>query len=197
MTIASPRAGRRAMRLAALACVVAFAAGWPAGGAQELLQRNYDTSLPIEITADSLEVQQEQQIAVFRGNVDAVQGEINLKADELTVHYRTGKSDANAVERIVADGNVRLISPTETARGEHGVYDVDADTVELTGSVVLTRGENVLTGSRLELNLATGMSRILGGAAAGVADGSGEQERVRAVFTPEREAGETAGPAAE
>ncbi len=57
--------------------------------------------------------------------------------------------------------------------------------MELTGSVVLTRGENVLTGSRLELNLATGMSRMLGGEATEVAEEGDEPARVKAVFTPE------------
>ena len=155
--------------------------------AQELLERNYDTSLPIEITADSLEVQQEQQIAIFRGNVDAVQGEISLRADELTVHYRAdGGGESNAVSRIVAEGNVLLSSPSETASGEHGVYDVDMDTVKLSGSVVLTRGENILTGSQLELNLVTGMSKMLGGTGGETA--SGGTERVKALFMPSADA---------
>ena len=66
----------------------------------------YDTSLPIEITADSLEVQQEEQLAVFTGNVDAVQGELNLRADRLVVHYRTNAADSNAIRLIEAFGNV-------------------------------------------------------------------------------------------
>ena len=66
------------------------------GQAWAEIGQGYDTSLPIEITADSLEVRQEEQIAVFRGNVDAVQGDLNLRADELTVYYRTGDEQREA-----------------------------------------------------------------------------------------------------
>ncbi len=139
----------------------------------------YDTSLPIEITADSLEVQQDAQVAVFRGNVDAVQGELNLRADQLIVHYRTNSENQNSIRLIEANGNVFLSSPTEMAQGEKGVYDVDADTIQLTGSVVLIRGDNVIRGDRLEMDLATGRSRVLSGGLEAGGDG-----RVKALFVP-------------
>ena len=177
---------RRMGGIAAFAFAAALIVLAPsAAPAQELLERNYDTSLPIEITADSLEVQQEQQIAIFRGNVDAVQGEISLRADELIVHYRAGgDSETNAVSRIVAEGNVLLSSPTETASGDRGVYNVDEDTIELIGSVVLTRGANILTGNHLELNLVTGMSKMLGTRTAAGETAGDEPERVKALFKP-------------
>ena len=80
----------------------------------------HDTSQPIEINADSLEVLQDEQVAVFRGNVDAVQGGIRLKADELRVHYRTENTDsggdiAGSIMRIDATGSVFVSSASETA----------------------------------------------------------------------------------
>ncbi|HET6518683.1 MAG TPA: LptA/OstA family protein [Geminicoccaceae bacterium] len=180
--------------ISALAAGVA-AAPWarPAAG-QQVLGGGHDGSLPIEITADSLEVFQRDQMAVFSGNVDAVQGELVLSADVLRVYYRggegggeggaaqTGAADAGAVRRIEAEGNVFLSSPEETAQGQSGVYDVEADHVTLTGGVVLTQAENVVRGEQLTLDLTTGRSRITG-AVAGVADAPPEQ-RVRAVFVP-------------
>ena len=148
--------------------------------------KGYDTSLPIEITADSLEYQQEAQVAIFRGNVDAVQGELNLRADQLTVHYSTNAEGENTISLIEAVGDVFLLSPLETAQGEKGVYNVEADTVELFGSVMLTRGENVIRGSHLIMNLATGQSRMLGGVrgTTGGLGGSGDNGRVKALFVP-------------
>src|SRR5690606_31308422 len=75
-----------------------------------------DADQPIEINADSLEVQQDQQVAIFRGNVDAVQGQIRLRADEIKVHYRSNpegndQTDGTIV-RIDAIGNVFVSSPT-------------------------------------------------------------------------------------
>ena len=42
-----------------------------------------DTSQPIEVAADALEVIQSEQMAVFTGNVDAIQGDMRLQADLL------------------------------------------------------------------------------------------------------------------
>ncbi len=167
--------------IAAVAAVAAAALAVAAGAdpARAEIGTGYDTSLPIEITADSLEVQQEAQIAVFRGNVDAVQGDLNLRADQLNVHYRTNSENHNTISLIEANGNVFLSTPTELAQGDKSDYNVDADTIELTGSVVLIRGENVIRGDRLEIDLATGRSRVLSGGLEAGGDG-----RVKALFVP-------------
>ena len=165
--------------LAALLLVL----GVDAGAARAQIGKGYDTSLPIEITADSLEVQQEEQFAVFTGNVDAVQGDLILRADRLVVYYRANAAESNAIRMIEAYGNVFLSSPTETAQGAKGVYNLDTDKVELTGEVQLTRGENVIRGDRLEMDLVTGRSRVSGHATGTQQNGQGSG-RVKALFVP-------------
>lgn len=134
---------------------------------------------PIEIEADSLEVRENEGIATFRGNVDAVQGERTLTADVLDVFYAAagataeGAAETRPIERIVATGNVVVTSPREVATGNAGTYDLIRRTIVLTGDVVLTRDGNVLRGSQLEVDLATGVSRLLP-----LRDGG----RVRALF---------------
>jgi lipopolysaccharide export system protein LptA len=184
--------GRRAAGL--LAGLLALA---PAATLGQSLSR--DADLPIEITADRLDVAQRQQLATFTGNVDAVQGQLVLRADQLRVHYRgsgeqvnPASGDSSTIRRIEAEGNVFLSSPTETAQGQIGTYDVVAKQVMLEGAVVLTRGDNVVRGDRLELDLVTGQSRML----ANTVDASGTPTtRVRALFTPESP-DPAAGPAA-
>lgn len=153
---------------------------------------DHDSNQPIEISADSLEVAQEEQVATFAGNVDAVQGDLVLSADELKVHYEGKASgvgiaagNSNSIRRIDAAGHVILASPEETAEGDHGTYDVPARMVTLEGQVVLTRGANVIRGERLEMDLVSGKSRIVG-AETSVADGDQDTsgERVKALFTP-------------
>ena len=165
-------------------------ATWPSF-AQTL---RHDETKPIEITADSLEVAQEEQVATFIGNVDAVQGDLVLSAQSLKVFYE-GKSDAvglaagtgGKINQIEASGDVILSSPEETAEGDVGVYDVPSQLITLTGHVVLTRGENVLHGEHLELDLATGKSRMVGTTAAAGADGTDPSSgRVKALFTPKQ-----------
>jgi len=146
------------------------------------------SDLPIEITADALEVEPRDQIATFSGNVDAVQGDLVLSADRLLVHYQGSEGDAadapgGSIRLIEAFGNVFLSSPEETAQGDAGVYDVTRGRVTLEGSVVLTRDDNVIRGERLEYDVASGRSRIE--AAVPAVAGGTPPERVRAIFMPE------------
>jgi lipopolysaccharide export system protein LptA len=172
--------------LFAAAVGLASAAAMTAARGQSL---QHDTTLPIEITADSLEVVQDQKIATFTGDVDAVQGDMVLSADLLRVHYgdvdgaAAGPPGTGSIRRIEAEGNVFLTSPRGTAQGTAGVYDVAANRVTMEGAVVLTRDDNVIRGDRLQMDLASGRSQIF--AAVPSTEGGAAPERVRALFTPE------------
>ncbi len=142
----------------------------------------HDSSLPIEVVADRLTVEQNNQLAVFSGNVEAVQGELVLRADEVRVAYAFGEERtdlAQPVRRIEAEGNVVLATPEETAKAARGVYDVVEGKVRLEGNVVLVRGENVIEGARLDIDLAAGRAVMTADAAEG--------RRVRALFVPPKE----------
>lgn len=149
-----------------------------------------DAGLPIEINADSFDVFQQENRAVFTGHVVAVQGKMNLKSDRMTVFYRSGaqsKGGASGISRINVDGNVLLASPADTASGDKGVYNVDTKIITLDGDVVLTQGKNVLKGQALVYNLATGKSELKGGTQATAAPGDTKPVkpgRVRALFVP-------------
>lgn len=170
--------------IAFIALITAFVSPFGAGAQTPAI----DTDQPIRINADSLEVKQQQQLAVFAGNVEAVQGNIVLRADTLRVHYKTDeKGGGNTISRLDASGNVFIASPAETAQGQRGVYDVTAKVITLEGGVVLTRGDNVLRGSRLVLNLATGVSKLEGGVSgAGMQGVTRRGGRVQGIFVPEK-----------
>jgi lipopolysaccharide export system protein LptA len=161
----------------------------------------HSSSLPIEITADRLDVVQPERLATFTGNVDAVQGDMVLSADLLRVYYNNSDGQdaaptavgGGSIRRIEAEGNVFLSSPRQTAQGKRGVYDVASDQLTLNGSVVLTQGDDVIRGDRLVVDLASGHSRVLA-AAPDSAQGAPPQ-RVRALFVP-RKAAEAGAPAA-
>lgn len=148
---------------------------------------------PIEIVADSLTVAQEQRLATFAGNVDAIQGDLRLRADRLLVYYDGGTGegsgggpqpaagDGQSIRRLEASGNVSIASPGQTASGDRGTYEVAVGQVTLEGNVVLTRADNVVRGAKLDSNLRTGVSTV--SAAQPGASGKPEQ-RVRALFTP-------------
>jgi lipopolysaccharide export system protein LptA len=184
--VAAPARACAAVALFAAAFSLASAAAITAARGQSL---QHDTTLPIEITADSLEVVQDQKIATFTGNVDAIQGDMVLSADLLRVHYGDTEGAAAAppgtgsIRRIEAEGNVFLSSPRETAQGTAGVYDVASNRVTMEGAVVLTRDDNVIRGERLEIDLVSGRSQIF--AAVPSTEGGTAPQRVRALFTPE------------
>ena len=100
----------------------------------------HDTSLPIEIEADQLEVQQEAEKATFAGNVVVVQGDLTLRSERLLVHYALDGDGAaeQAIRRIEVEGGVTVASARETASSQRGVYDVVEGTLVLTGDVTLT-----------------------------------------------------------
>ena len=159
---------------------------WPqsaATPAQQLAraERQKDLESPIEIDADRLEVRQKEHVAVFDGNVTVRQGRLRLKADRLEVRYRPKAGDqAGAalegnISRLDAVGHVFLSSPLETAEGERGVYDVYKRTVTLEGDVVLTRGQNVLRGRKLVVDLASGVSKLE------------SPDRVKGIFSPSKQ----------
>jgi len=140
-----------------------------------------DTTAPIEISADALEVLQADQVAIFSGNVDALQGDLRLQASELRVHYSSGEGTGGEISQLDANGDVHVSSPGETARGDSAIYNVLDAQVTMEGNVVLTQGGNVIQGDRLTIDLASGHSRIEGGASV-VTEDNGDG-RVRGVFT--------------
>lgn len=124
----------------------------------------HDSTEPIEITADSLEVRQADQVAIFLGNVVAGQGTLRLTANRVEVFYdqeNTG-GDTGAIQKLDASGNVFLSNGAETAQGAFGTYNVKDGLVQMNGDVILTQGQNALSGDRLEIDLNTGVGKVLG-----------------------------------
>ena len=138
---------------------------------------------PIELSADALEVLQSKHTAVFTGNVIVKQGDIRINAAQMTVNYRESGSDGamgKGIYRILAEGKVLFTTPGETAQGDSAIYDVDGETIHLLGNVLLTRDKNVLKGTKLDYNLSTGRSVLVGGNA------SGAGGRVQGLFIPDQ-----------
>ena len=61
-------------------------------------------------------------------------------------------------------GGVTVRSPSETAKGDFGVYDLDRKLITLIGNVRLERSNSNVMGSRLVIDLNTGRAVIDGGA---------------------------------
>ena len=132
-------------------------AGQDAGSAL----KGHDTDAPVDVAADRIEVQDRADRAIFSGNVDVRQGSLRLNSERLTVAYsNTGGIE---IRRLEASGGVTLRSPSETARSQFAIYDLDQRLVTMIGGVTLTRGANNVQGARLVLDLDSGRAVMDGG----------------------------------
>ncbi|HEX6409919.1 MAG TPA: LptA/OstA family protein [Sphingomicrobium sp.] len=143
--------------------------------------KGHNSDAPIDLTADRLEVQDRADRAMFSGNVKVRQDELTLDTSRLTVAYSS--SGGVQIKRLDASGGVTVRSPSETARGSFGIYDLDRKLITLVGNVVLERQGSQLSGQRLVIDLDSGRAVIDGGPA-GVGQSGG---RVTGHFTvPQR-----------
>ncbi|MFC7702727.1 lipopolysaccharide transport periplasmic protein LptA [Plastorhodobacter daqingensis] len=119
-----------------------------------------DTSLPVEVTADQLEVDQADGTAVFTGNVTIGQGAMRLTADRVRVEYAAG--GVNRIARLLASGNVTLASGNEAAEAQEADYSIDDGRIVMTGDVLMTQGQNALSGERMVVDLTRGTALVEG-----------------------------------
>ncbi|MBV6656708.1 MAG: lipopolysaccharide transport periplasmic protein LptA [Devosiaceae bacterium] len=144
-----------------------------------------ESSDPIEIEADELEVLDAQNLAIFRGSVRVVQGTATLLTRELRVHYEgngetgsVGPTSNQRLRLLEAIGDVEIRSEDQYATGDQGRFDFITEQITLTGNVLLQQGENLVRGQTLLIDLTTRESRL---EAAPAATGGG---RVTGVFIP-------------
>lgn len=128
--------------------------------AQTGFGRAQDVGQPVEVTADSLQVDQKTGLATFLGHVLIGQGEMRLSADKVTVTYAQG--NAQKISKLNAQGNVTLASGQDAAEAQAADYDVASGNVVLKGDVLLTQSGNVLAGDTVTVNLASGTANASG-----------------------------------
>jgi len=145
--------------------------------------KGHDADAPIDVAADRIEVQDRADRAVFAGNVHVRQASLTLDTARLTVAYSSG--GGIQIRRLDASGGVTVKSPSETARGNFGIYDLDRKLITLVGAVQLNRGGSQINGQRLTIDLNSGRAVVDGGPA-GVGQSGG---RVTGHFTVPRRRG--------
>jgi lipopolysaccharide export system protein LptA len=168
----------RRVRVLGIILATAVLAGGGASAVAQVQQqqgvsalKGHNSNAPVDVTADPIEVQDRADRALFVGNVHATQAELTLDTDRLTVAYSskpgtTGGSTAGGgvqIHRLDAAGGVVVHSPSETAKGDLGIYDLDRKLITIIGNVRLTQRDNVVTGQRLVINLDSGRAVIDGG----------------------------------
>lgn len=126
---------------------------------------------PIRVNADRSEVLDKERKVILIDNVDITQGNSRLRADIVTIEYGAGGnttttglgSNFGDIRTMTARGNVFYVTPDLKANGSLGVYVAAADTITLTGDIVLVRGDDVAKGESLVIELAAGRTTLDGG----------------------------------
>jgi len=119
-----------------------------------------DTTLPVEVTAENLEVNQTDGTATFVGDVLVKQGEMRLSAGKIRVIYdATGKE----IDKLIASGKVLIVNATDAAEAAEAVYTIASGEVVMQGNVLMTQGQTAIKGEKLVINLKTGTGRMEGG----------------------------------
>jgi lipopolysaccharide export system protein LptA len=142
---------------------------------------------PIKVDSNKLEVFDKESRGVFSGDVVAVQGQTTVRCSVMTVLYAqqrgAGQPAAapasaagaqNSIQKIECEGPVSVVSGTQSATSKFMIYDALADTVTLTGSVVIADCDNVQRGERAVYDVKTGRATVDAGA----------KGRVQGIFTP-------------
>ena len=154
------------MKVGPIATFAALAAALLGAGmalAQDSISalKGHDSHAPIDLSADRAEAQDRVDRAIFAGNVIVRQGSLTLRTDRLTLAYAS--QNGIDINRIDASGGVTVTSPSETARGDFAVYDLEDGLITMVGNVQLERGGSYLNGARLTIDLDSGRAVMDGG----------------------------------
>ncbi len=110
-----------------------------------------DVDKPIEVEADSVEIDEGENTSIYKGNVVLIQGSIRLTADRITVIQNENKSD-----QIKAVGRPARIIQTPKDGGKpvkgHSSrmeYYVDSDMLYLIGNAELTQDKDTFKSDRI------------------------------------------------
>lgn len=134
---------------------------------------------PIKITSATLEVRDKDKMATFKGDVHIVQGDTDVRCQELVVFYDNDDKEKGApaakkapaptadasrgnqqIRRMEARGSVVVTQKDQRAVGDRAEFDMRTNTVTLIGNVIVTNADNVVRGQRMVVDLTTGVARM-------------------------------------
>jgi lipopolysaccharide export system protein LptA len=129
------------------------------------------------------------------GNATVTEDKKRVRANRFVAYFKDDK-DKNALKLVEAHGDVVITTESEIARGDRGDYNAETEVATLTGNVRLTRGDNQLNGDRAEVNMKTGVSKLLAapGAPSSASTNPAEGRRVRVLIMPGQQLDSGKGP---
>jgi len=142
------------------------------------------TQAPVRITSDKMVYNQAENSVVFQGNVHGTHTDMAIWAERITAYFSDKKKNKDAkqdkgpgdfgdtIERIVAEGNVRLAANKNEGACGKLTYLVSEGVIHMDGNPILREGQNTVRGDSIKFYIRENRSEVL----------SGAQRRVEAIF---------------
>lgn len=161
-----------------LSCVFALLLAGMVNTSEAQSSTTSETTLPTRgngvITGDGFQMNLDQKVVTYFGNVKVVQGQSTLFCDKLDAYYE----EFGKWKRIVATGNVRLVDGTFTATGEEGIFHPEEQKIELNRDAKVWQDNNTITAHQIIAYVAQDVVEGYG---------NGEEQRVTmTVYSGER-----------
>lgn len=142
----------------------------------------------IRISSDSMMADSQSKFVEFVGNVKASQGDTVITADRLKIFYKEVKAEAkeakkelqgsNSVDKVVAQGNVRVQLEDKVAETQEAVYTTSDRILVLSGEDSrLISGNDSITGSKITFYRDSGRVKV---------ESSGKKSVEAVVFSGEK-----------
>ena len=109
----------------------------------------------LNINSEKLEIDRNNNISIFTGNVHAYNEDINIWSESLIVKFY---NDGNEIEVINAENKVKIINEGITAIGEIGIYNPNTDTLNMYGNVEVIENNNYVKCDELFLDIKNSIS---------------------------------------
>jgi lipopolysaccharide export system protein LptA len=146
-----------------------------------------DRDQPIEIEADFAELDDNQRVAVYKGNVVVTQGSIRLNGDILTITY----TPEHEVKVVTLQGKParfrqRLDNAAEDTEGEaiRIEYVADQELLSLIEKAKVIREKQIYTGHRMVYDTQRGLLTLHSAAGASSSEKPAAGERVKIIIPP-------------
>lgn len=135
------------------------------------------SSEPIKVESNSLRYFGEKKYSLFEGDVKAIYEESQIFSDKMYVYM----TDENKIDRIICEGNIKLINDNITATAKRAEYDVNNNIIYLLNGVKVWQDDNYLEGEQITIYTKTNRIEVT----------KGKNRRVIVIFKPdENENGE-------
>ncbi len=140
--------------------------------------RAFDTDVETRIAADEMTFFAEEPKVLFQGDVHISRPDFELWSKTLTIYLKKENKkqetpqgvagglpegiNASDVERIVAEGNVRMKRDTSLGQSQKITYEAKTAVLTMSGNPSLTDGESQIIGTTIKYYLNESRSEVLG-----------------------------------